>query len=85
MSVAFTGWGGAYWSSMAKPFMRYVRLRMTYHDYKSEAKRPDADEEPRRLQPQALDIPDVSSNTWRNSWRKHMVEYMYANGTDLDL
>eukprot|EP00908_Phaeocystis_cordata_P024188 Transcript_6660.p1 GENE.Transcript_6660~~Transcript_6660.p1 ORF type:complete len:1184 (-),score=466.87 Transcript_6660:386-3937(-) len=65
---------------MAKPFMRYVRLRMTYHDYKSEAKRPNADEEPSRLQPQALDIPDVSSNTWRNSWRKHMVEYMYANG-----
>ena len=32
-----SSWGGAYWNSMAGPFMRYARARMKYHNYEAEA------------------------------------------------
>ena len=37
LSAMPSSWGGAYWNSMAGPFMRYARARMKYHNYEAEA------------------------------------------------
>merc|ERR1719162_1776074 len=90
LSAVPSGAGGAYNNVMIGPFMRYLRLRMTYHDYDEEAKeerhnRAKTGEQEgqyvaTRLQPKALEVPGAQSNFWAHSWRKHMVEFMYANG-----
>ena len=90
LSAVPSGAGGAYNNVMIGPFMRYLRLRMTYHDYDEEAKeerhnRAETGEQEgqyvaKRLQPKALEVPGAQSNFWAHSWRKHMVEFMYANG-----
>merc|ERR1719162_1931498 len=90
LSAVPSGAGGAYNNVMIGPFMRYLRLRMTYHDYDEEAKeerhnRAKTGEQEgqyvaKRLQPKALEVPGAQSNFWAHSWRKHMVEFMYANG-----
>ena len=38
LSAVPSGAGGAYSNKMIGPFMRFLRLRMTYHDYDEEAK-----------------------------------------------
>jgi hypothetical protein len=81
LSAVPSGPGGAYWNTMIGPFMRYLRLRMTYHDYaKEERLDGQSNDAPKRLQPTALEVPNVQSNFWAHSWRKHMVEFMYGNG-----
>ena len=81
-----SSWGGAYWNSMAGPFMRYARARMKYHNYEAEAASssdfsggndPYAQLE---LQPKEIEIPGLRSNVWPYSWKKHLIEFMYANG-----
>ena len=90
LSAVPSGAGGAYSNKMIGPFMRFLRLRMTYHDYDEEAKEErhnkaetgeqEGEYVAKRLQPKALEVPGSQSNYWAHSWRKHMVEFMYANG-----
>ena len=90
LSAVPSGAGGAYNNKMIGPFMRFLRLRMTYHDYDEEAKEErhnqaetgeqEGEYAAKRLQPKALEVPGSQSNYWAHSWRKHMVEFMHANG-----
>jgi hypothetical protein len=59
---------------------------MKYHNYQAQAASnsdfsggadPYADLE---LQPRDLELPGLRSNVWPYSWKKHLIEFMYANG-----
>ena len=86
LSAMPSSWGGAFWNSISGPFMRYARARMKYHDYEVEAASTSdfsdgADPYAKlQLQPRAIEIPGLRSNVWPYSWKKHLIEFMYANG-----
>jgi len=76
-----SSWGGAYWSRLAGPFVRFIQFRMKYHYYSAEsAASLEKTYDKLRLQPKELDIPGVRSNVWPNSWKKILIEYVYGNG-----
>jgi hypothetical protein len=79
-----SSWGGAYWSSMAGPFMKYVRERMKFHSFEVEACLKNWDDSTGKpncgtQEPSELSIP-FSCSGWYSSWKRHLIEFMYVNG-----
>ena len=71
LSAIPSSWGAAYWSDHWQEFDNFVRIRMREPFYNLSLE----------LSPSYLNIPDgASSNSWPNSWKRFMVDFMYGRG-----
>jgi len=81
LSVVPSSWGGAYWSDQWNDFDKFVRHRMQPPFFDMEAEKvPIKDYGELRLTPKELYIPGARSNFWPKSWKRFMVDFMYARG-----
>ena len=81
LSILPSSWGAAYWSDRWTEFADFATIRMKpqYYDMSSESL-PSKNYEDLRLTPEELFIPNARSNIWPKSWKRFMVDWMYARG-----
>jgi hypothetical protein len=81
LSVLPSSWGAAYWSDRWKQFADFatVRMKPQYYDTQPESL-PMENYDDLRLTPKELYIKNSRSNVWPNSWKRFMVDWMYARG-----
>jgi len=86
LSVVPSSWGAAYWSDRWSEFDKFcdVRAKPPYYDHQAEAiashKKGGNNYDELRMTPTELYVPDSRSNVWPNSWKRFMVDFMYARG-----
>ena len=84
LSVVPSSWGAVYWSDRWNEFSDFVHLRMKspYYDIQSEmlVEGDKYNYDTLRLTPEEFYIPDSRSNVWPKSWKRFMIDWMYARG-----
>lgn len=85
LSVVPSSWGAAYWSDKWNDFAEFtnVRMKSPYYNVEAEHITLGADNfsyENLNLTPKELFIPGARSNFWPKSWKRFMVDFMYARG-----
>lgn len=77
-----SSWGAAYWSDRWKEFDTFVRLRMQppYYNITAEQSIHGFNYDEVRLTPKELHIPNARSNVWPKSWKRFMIDFMFARG-----
>jgi len=84
LSVVPSSWGVAYWSDRWQEFADFAdhRIKPPFFDHQAEAIGHNAKGNYDKLQltPEALQIPDSRSNLWPRSWKRFLVDFMYARG-----
>lgn len=81
LTVVPSSWGAAYWSNIWQEFDAFARFRMQepfYHDSNEESSISDYSQ--LQLTPGYLYVPRARSNVWPKSWKRFMVDFMYARG-----
>lgn len=84
LSVTPSSWGASYWADRWVEFDRFVRFRIQppFYDLEEESKVKNvATYDELRMTPPELYIPGgCRSNVWPHSWKRFMVDFMFARG-----
>mmetsp|Transcript_17764 Transcript_17764/g.32082 ORF Transcript_17764/g.32082 Transcript_17764/m.32082 type:complete len:423 (-) Transcript_17764:27-1295(-) len=82
LSVIPSSWGVAYWSDRWNEFSEFVdvRLKPTYYNTEEERSPITKKYDDLRLTPEEYHIPNCRSNIWPKSWKRFMIDFMYARG-----
>ena len=84
LSVVPSSWGAAYWSDRWQEFAKFARKRTKQPFYDKNAEKvvhnATFNYDNLVLTPKVLQIPDSRSNVWPKSWKRFLVDFMYARG-----
>jgi hypothetical protein len=83
LTVLPSSWGVAYWSDRWNDFSEFLKFRLKPEFYFTEAEdnmQPGQPYDELNLTPREFYIPDSRSNVWPKSWKRFMVDFMYAQG-----
>lgn len=84
LSVVPSSWGAAYWSDRWNEFSEFVEMRMQPPYYNAQEEILGEGEkynyDTLKLTPKEFYIPGSRSNVWPKSWKRFMVDWMYARG-----
>ena len=84
LSVVPSSWGVAYWSDRWREFSFFVdvRAKAPFYSVPLEEKlvREKRKYDGALMSPAELHIPNSRSNVWPRSWKRFMVDFMYARG-----
>mmetsp|Transcript_33371 Transcript_33371/g.61466 ORF Transcript_33371/g.61466 Transcript_33371/m.61466 type:complete len:415 (+) Transcript_33371:101-1345(+) len=82
LSVVPSSWGVAYWSDRWNEFSDFVdvRLKPPYYNTEEERSLITKKYDDLRLTPEEYQIPYCRSNVWPKSWKRFMIDFMYARG-----
>eukprot|EP00548_Thalassiothrix_antarctica_P001241 CAMPEP_0194143262 /NCGR_PEP_ID=MMETSP0152-20130528/12443_1 /TAXON_ID=1049557 /ORGANISM="Thalassiothrix antarctica, Strain L6-D1" /LENGTH=1068 /DNA_ID=CAMNT_0038842585 /DNA_START=431 /DNA_END=3637 /DNA_ORIENTATION=- len=86
LSVVPSSWGSAFWSDRWNEFAKFCELRAKppYYDHQAEAvashEKSGNNYDELRMTPPELYVPDSRSNVWPKSWKRFMIDFMYARG-----
>lgn len=75
-------WGALYFRAQWEAFLRFYRLRTAppLYDFASEAAQKGKLAQREPLGDRALAIPNCRASTWARSWKRFMIDFMYARG-----
>lgn len=82
LSVVPSSWGVAFWSDQWSMFAAFaeIRMRSSYYNYTAEKLHTPGQYDDLQLSPEWLHIPNCRCNVWPGSWKRFLIDYMFARG-----